>query len=88
MNNLTVTKMPEEEETRPRMECRTCPYEHLIEQKTFSRRYFWTRKEEDYAVKKLLEKSKADRAKAGKERATNEVEGECAHGAGGYGRGG
>ncbi|RKU48634.1 RNA polymerase III C11 subunit [Coniochaeta pulveracea] len=66
LNILTVTRKPEEG-NRLRLECRTCPYEHLIDQEIFSRRYFWKRKEEDDAVKKLLEKAKKDRDQVSKE---------------------
>lgn len=55
------------------MVCRTCPYEHPIEQKIFSRRYFWERKEEDEVVKKLLVKAKAERDAANKDGAGRNV---------------
>ncbi|KAI1365275.1 hypothetical protein F5Y08DRAFT_186483 [Xylaria arbuscula] len=44
-NILTVSASPEN--GRNRLECRTCPYQHAIEEPMYSRRYFKKKERED-----------------------------------------
>ncbi|KAI1076945.1 hypothetical protein F5B20DRAFT_298820 [Whalleya microplaca] len=44
-NILTVSASPET--GRNRLECRTCPYQHAIEEPMYSRRYFKKKERED-----------------------------------------
>ncbi|KAI0201703.1 hypothetical protein F4808DRAFT_95865 [Astrocystis sublimbata] len=44
-NILTVAPSPEN--GRNRLECRTCPYQHAIEEPMYSRRYFKKKERED-----------------------------------------
>ncbi|KAI0008309.1 hypothetical protein F4779DRAFT_618743 [Xylariaceae sp. FL0662B] len=44
-NILTVSPSPET--GRNRLECRTCPYQHAIEEPMYSRRYFKKKERED-----------------------------------------
>ncbi|KAI0602789.1 hypothetical protein F4775DRAFT_588359 [Biscogniauxia sp. FL1348] len=44
-NILTVSTSPES--GRNRLECRTCPYQHAIEEPMYSRRYFKKKERED-----------------------------------------
>ncbi|RYC65243.1 hypothetical protein CHU98_g1000 [Xylaria longipes] len=44
-NILTISASPEN--GRNRLECRTCPYQHAIEEPMYSRRYFKKKERED-----------------------------------------